>query len=135
MSFQEYRHVSSPVWDDHFLDEDDVAFNDFHKKERGVFDSRVFLQDVYWVNIDGVPFFLTEMSPEYLLNVQRFLMYNAHTFFVDFKSDDLHKISRRNGFDNFNGNMEEWSQKWGTISPEEWCENTVLYKKLRELLV
>ena len=44
-------------------------FTDFGQFGYGHLDRRVFDQDVYWVNIAGVPFFLVDMSPEYRRNV------------------------------------------------------------------
>lgn len=50
------------------------------EQESGTLDLRVFLQDEFWVNVDGVVFRLEDMTHEYLANVMSFLFRDAEHY-------------------------------------------------------
>lgn len=69
--------LPSPVPLDQFLDEGELPFTAFGQFGPNKMDNRVFDQDVWWVDRNGDPHALEDMSPEYRWNVIAFLMERA----------------------------------------------------------
>lgn len=72
----------SPVPSDAHLEDDELPFTAFGQFGPDSMDLRVFEQDIYWVNAQGNPFRLDEMSQEYRLNVINFLFNEAEYLYV-----------------------------------------------------
>lgn len=72
---------ASPVEADQHLWEDEAPFTEFGQFGEGQLDNRVFLQDVWWVDIHGKPHLLNEMSTEYLRNVLSHIFNNQEHFY------------------------------------------------------
>jgi hypothetical protein len=58
-------------------------FTEFGQFGPGIMDNRVFDQGEYWVDCQGVPHRISEMSFEYLANVVMFLREDAAFFYVN----------------------------------------------------
>jgi hypothetical protein len=74
-------NLENPVEADKYLSVGETPFTDFGKNEYGVLDIRVFMQNVYWVNISGKPFFVSDMEDDYLNNVLVLLFENAESYY------------------------------------------------------
>ena len=59
---------------------DELPFTAFGQWGEGRLDSRVFEQDVDWVDFNGVPHLISEMSPVYVRNVVAFLVRDVDEF-------------------------------------------------------
>jgi hypothetical protein len=70
----------SPVRSDRYLWADEKPFTAFGQYGEGTLDARVFEQDIWWVDINGKPYLLEEMSKEYLTNVIEHLFANVDRF-------------------------------------------------------
>ena len=69
--------LPSPVPGDDDLWDIEKPFTYFGQWDRGWMDLRVFDQDVWWVDVEGRPHRLSEMTVEYRRNVLRFLLDSA----------------------------------------------------------
>jgi hypothetical protein len=69
--------LPSPVPGDDDLWAVEKPFTCFGQWGRGWMDLRVFDQDVWWVDVEGRPHRLSEMTVEYRRNVLRFLLDSA----------------------------------------------------------
>jgi hypothetical protein len=124
---------NSPVPSDaYYLDDYSMPFTAFGQYGEGNLDVRVFDQDIYWVNIEGEPFYISEMSPEYISNVITFLLESLEAYYLgymtyafSFASLTPYKDSLRSMFQE--DNITE------TKSKTEWLVSTILVKKLMEL--
>lgn len=132
------QYPKSPVPADEFLIPGELPFTAFGQFGEGQMDKRVFEQDVYWVDIKGVPHLLEEMSEEYRINVIMFLRESVNYFYMEavlrfaalITSDAL--LGRQSG--------ELIAYELGTptitdLTPEQWLESTPLMRKLRLLTV
>lgn len=75
------ENLENPVEADKYLSEGEIPFTDFGQGDYGTLDIRVFMQDIYWVNIAGKPFLLSDMEEDYLNNVLSLLFDNAQSYY------------------------------------------------------
>lgn len=132
-------YPESPVPSDAHLEEDELPFTAFGQFGPDSLDIRVFEQAVYWVNTQGEPFRLDEMSHEYRLNVINFLFNDAEHMYITMLKKYALTIIR-----------EVQKSETGTLpldhplmaaavslnekNPVEWLNSTPLVKRLSELL-
>jgi hypothetical protein len=127
-------YPESPVPGDDNLPDDELPFTAFGQFGEGSFDLRVFEQAKYWVNEHGEPFLLDEMDSDYLYGVVEFLFNGAEFFYVAmvnrvaveimFMENDLKAEER----------IFNRVRSVAVANPVEWLNNTVLMRKLHELL-
>jgi hypothetical protein len=111
-------------------DDDEVArpFTDFGQFGPGWIDKRVLYQDIYWVDTNGRPHFITDMPTDYLKNVIAFLHREAPVWWLaevvwvsaDVALNDEHPTLARH--------ILERLQELG---PERWMEDTRLVRRIR----
>ena len=135
-NYQEY--AKSPVPADTDLWPEEKPFTAFGQHGEGQMDKRVFEQDVYWVNIKGEPFLLTEMSEEYRRNVISFLMEGAEYYHFGAVMRMLATLTgdAMLGRITYNGDVLAHSLGLPTVADltaDEWLESTPLMRRLREL--
>ena len=126
----------SPVPSDSDSYYNELPFTAFGQVRKGNLDLRVFEQDIYWVNINGEPFELTEMSQDYLRNVKIHLYADVDSFHLGF----IHMKRADNALDTMRGriNDEELAMLLGvgvdSLAPAEWLALTPLIQKINSLV-
>jgi len=128
--------LPSPVPSDAVLDEGELPFTAFGQWGEGRMDQRVFDQDVWWVDREGVPHALEAMSPEYVGNVAAMLSSTA----VLLHMGALRKVAIEVLIDAANGRpnadvlaVAAGGASTADLTPEGWLEATPLMRRLRRL--
>lgn len=111
-------------------------FTDFGQYGYGHLDKRVLGQDVYWINIAGVPFFLVDMSPQYRRNVIGFLRTCAEQWWIEELCwdylDALYQATMREPDDTIRAPLDH-AALLEELGPQGWIEATPLMQRLRKL--
>lgn len=134
MAINDFLPVS-PVPSDENLYPGELPFTAFGQWGEGQLDLRVFDQDIYWVNVTGEPFLLTEMTKDYLQNVLAFLFNSVESFYLGI----VIKKSIETIYDAYHkDNLEQLDDPSKLTvcdqNPVEWLAATVLVKKINTLL-
>ena len=132
-------NVENPVESDLYLPKGEIPFTNFGHGGRGFMDIRVFLQDVYWVNIEGIAFRLDELSTDYLNNILVILFENAETHFATMaKWYALELMSIMSGVIYTPWEYAEKTKETATemllSTPHEWLNSSLLVVKILALL-
>jgi len=135
----EHNLLPSPVPADRFLLPGEFPFTSFGQLGAGNLDKRVFEQDQWWVDVNGVPHVLTEMTTEYLRNVLNFLFRDIESFYlgallryavhVSMTSLDIPEIDPAE-FSDFVYSLSNISEQ----NPAEWLNSTPLVQKIMSIL-
>lgn len=132
-----FLYPQSPVEADKHLAPDEYPFTAFGENDG--FDLRAFQQDVYWVNVDGVGLVLEEMNPNYLAAVKQFVIRNAAHYIKLYqlaeykKYVEEHLLDEDFSIDNLKNDTTSEYYRLSQLNPDEWLQNTPLYKRLVEL--
>jgi len=129
-------YPDSPVPSDDALEDGDLPFTAFGQWGPGNMDNRVFEQDVYWVNISGEAFLLTDMDETYRRNVIGFLLDNVEYFHVHAALREVSQATRSILGGNIPGSVlaaELGGAPTASMAPLQWLEATPLMRKLRAL--
>lgn len=131
------NYLPSPVPSDENLPEGELPFTAFGQFGEGKMDSRVFDQDIYWVDINGKPHLLTEMSEDYLENVLVLLFEGMERFY--FGALVRSTIGIIDDLFSGNPNSEVLANELGItpiseMEPAEWLASTPLVRKINKLL-
>lgn len=130
---------------DKFLFDFEKPFTDFGQYGFDVLDLRVFQQNIWWVNVNGTPFLIKEMSPEYLSNVLSYLVERVDGYYVGTMKYYAIcllgvKLGAKAGFSMPN-NVEEFEvllkaeiKNIKGQTPLEWLESTPLWVALKNAL-
>lgn len=126
----------SPVPSDANLHPDELPFTAFGQFGEDRLDLRVFEQDIYWVNIHGEPFLLTEMSQDYLTNVLKHIYNHMDTYFVNFLKKTMIEVAMYSMNDLQEGSIisHKINAEITKKTPAEWLTSTPLVKKLDSLI-
>lgn len=129
----------SPVPSDAHLEDGELPFTAFGQFGPDSLDIRVFEQDVYWVNTQGEPFRLDEMSHEYRLNVINFLFNDAEHMYITMLKKYALTIIREvqksgTGPLPLDHPLMVAAVSLNEKNPVEWLNSTPLVKRLSELL-
>lgn len=132
-------YPESPVPSDAYLEEDELPFTAFGQFGPNAMDLRVFEQGKYWVNAQGVPFLLEEMSRDYLLNVMNHLFNSVDSMYVSILQKyaiDLMIAADSSETGKLPPNHPAVAAALSIHEkkPVEWLNETVLVKRLSELL-
>lgn len=99
-------------------------------------DNRVFEQDVFWVNVRGEAFRLTEMDAGYRRNVIQFLLENVEYFHAESALREALEATDAFVEGELTGSLLAFllgCPAIGVLSPREWLESTPLMRRLRQL--
>lgn len=132
-------YPESPVPSDAHLAEDELPFTAFGQFGPDSMDLRVFEQGIYWVNAQGDPFLLEEMSREYLLNVMNHLFNEADFMYVSMlKKYAVELMLAANNSETGklppNHHAVAAAMSIQDKKPVEWLNSTPLVRKLSALL-
>lgn len=124
--------VKSPVPSDEFLYEGEKPFTAFGQWGEGHLDLRVFEQDVYWVNIQGVAFKIEEMSVDYIDNVIAHIREHSDMFHLRMIEKMTLEIIQDalDGKENAEVIAFEMGNSIAHQTATEWAESNVLMRKL-----
>lgn len=132
-------YPESPVPSDAHLEEDELPFTAFGQFGPNSMDLRVFDQGIYWVNAQGVPFLLEEMSRDYLLNVMNHLFNSVDFMYVSVMKKyavELMIAAQKSTTGKLPPNHPAVAAAMSiqAKSPGEWLNSTPLVRRLSELL-
>jgi len=132
-------NAENPVEADKYLLQGETPFTDFGHGGHGAMDIRVFLQDVYWVNVEGKAFRLDEMSTDYLNSVLAVLFEYAEIHFAAIaKWYALELMSIMSGVIyppwEYMEKTKEAAAEILLSNPHKWLSRSLLVIKILELL-
>lgn len=127
----------SPVPSDADLPPGELPFTAWGQYEPGMLDLRVFEQDTWWVDREGCPHRLTQMSDDYLHNVIDFLGASVDAFHLAALSRTVVEMLRETltgvpGVETLA--CAAGAPTLGDVTPAAWLEGTPLMRSLRREL-
>ena len=135
MSWDPRDYPPSPVPSDQRLWPGELPFTAFGHLGKGMLDLRVLDQTCWWVNSEGIPHPISEMSENYVDNVIAFLIEHREMYFAD---------TQRRWFIQTLGDQMLYGDPgaevlavaaggptWSDLDAETWLESTPLMRALR----
>jgi len=130
------RYPHSPVPADEELWPGELPFTSFGQFGVDRMDKRVFEQDVWWVDRNGVEHLISDMPDDYRRAVVWFLEDGREYYWREAQLRELVTIVGDSLLGRTGGDELVYGLGWGTVqqtTPESWLESTPLMRRLRKL--